>query len=370
MDYGFFIMSSLKTPLHSLHIEAGAAMVNFHGWEMPLHYGSQIAEHQVVRHDAGLFDVSHMTVVEILGPGSRQFLRKLLITDVDKLQHSGLALYSCMCNEHGGIIDDLIVYQLTADHYRLVLNSATRTQDLEWIGEQIKGFNVGLQEAHELAIIACQGPNAIQKTLSVLNPKQTDSLATLVRFECVEVDGLFFARTGYTGEDGLEIILPSHLAPDLWRKLCAANIKPCGLGARDTLRLEAGLLLYGQDMDIHTTPLESALNTMISWDPLDRHFIGMGALLSQKQFGAPRKLIGLTLKEKAIMRHGQRVFVNNAPVGTITSGSFSPTLGHSIALARIPNAPIDTIHVEIRNKLYAANIDLVRFFKSPTIPKL
>lgn len=352
-----------KTPLHANHIKLGARLVDFHGWEMPLHYGSQLEEHHRVRNDAGLFDVSHMTVVDILGAGGRQFLRRLLTNDVDQLEHTGRALYSCMCNEHGGIIDDLIVYQRAPDNYRLILNSATRVHDLSWIRNKIQGFSVGLQERNELSMIAAQGPNALAKVLSALSPAQADAISTLTTFECVDVDGWFFARTGYTGEDGLEIIVPQDEVADLWTKLIAADIKPCGLAARDTLRLEAGLMLYGQDMDETTTPLESGLAWTIKWEPQDRNFIGMGALLSQKQHGIKRKLVGLILQDKGIMRAGQRVILPNQGEGIITSGTFSPTLQKSIALARVPIDVGDDVLVDVRGKLLAARVGKPRFVK-------
>lgn len=356
-----------KTPLHAKHIAYGAKMVDFHGWEMPLHYGSQLNEHHHVRKDAGMFDVSHMTVVDILGAGGRQFLRKLLTNDVDQLEHNGKALYSCMCNEHGGIIDDLIVYQRASDNYRVVLNSATRENDLIWIREKSKGFAVGLQERSELAMIAVQGPQAIAKTLTVLNPAQIDAVSTLTHFECVDVEQWFFARTGYTGEEGFEIIIPQELAPSLWESLIQAGVQPCGLAARDTLRLEAGMLLYGQDMDITTNPLESGLSWTIKWVPEDRDFIGMGALFSQKQLGIKHKMVGLTLLDKGVMRHGQRVLIEGHPEGIITSGSFSPTLERSIALARVPIETGEQVMVEIRGKLMPAKVDKPRFVKNGKI---
>jgi aminomethyltransferase len=352
-----------KTALYAAHQACGAKMVDFYGWEMPLHYGSQINEHHYVRQDAGMFDVSHMTVVDILGAGGRQFLRKLLTNDVDLLEHNGKALYSCMCNAHGGIIDDLIVYQRASDNYRVVLNSATRHNDLTWIRQKSEGFAVGLQERRELAMIAIQGPKAIEKTLKVLNPAQIDAVSTLTPFECVDVEQWFFARTGYTGEDGLEIILPQELAMQFWNDLIQAGIHPCGLGARDTLRLEAGMLLYGQDMDINTSPLESGLGWTIKWEPEDRDFIGMGALFSQKQMGLEWKMVGLSLMEKGIMRHGQRVVVPNGADGIITSGSYSPTLEKSIALARVPKLTGDEVLVDIRGKLIPAKVGKPRFVK-------
>lgn len=352
-----------KTPLYATHVECGAKMVEFHGWEMPLHYGSQLNEHQQVRNDAGMFDVSHMTIVDILGAGGRLFLRKLLTNDVDILDHNGKALYSCMCNEHGGIIDDLIVYQRASDNYRIILNSATRHDDLLWIRKMSEGFAVGLQERRELAMIAVQGPHAVAKALTVLNPAQVDAVSTLASFECVDVEQWFFARTGYTGEDGLEIVVPQDVIAQLWSALMQAGIPPCGLAARDTLRLEAGMLLYGQDMDTTTTPLESGLGWTIKWDPADRDFIGMGALFSQKQLGVKRKMVGLTLLDKGIMRHGQRVVVEGHADGIITSGSFSPTLGHSIALARVPIETGDKVLVDIRGKLIPAAVGKPRFVK-------
>jgi aminomethyltransferase len=353
-----------KTPLHTQHLASSAKMVNFHDWDMPLHYGSQIEEHHAVRKQAGMFDVSHMTIVDILGAGGRQFLRKLLTNDVDQLQHSGRALYSCMCNEHGGIIDDLIVYQRASDNYRVVLNSATRNRDLAWIQSKSKGFAVGLQERKELAMLAVQGPLALAKTMSILNPSHCDAVSTLTQFESVDVDNWFFARTGYTGEDGLEIILPADEIGSLWSALLDAGVKPCGLAARDTLRLEAGMLLYGQDMDESTTPLESGLDWTVKWLPEDRDFIGMGALLSQKQQGVARKMVGLILDENGIMRSGQRVVIPGAPDGIITSGTYSPTMAKSIALARVPMKTGEQVMVDIRGKLLGVRVGKPRFIKN------
>lgn len=353
-----------KTQLHATHLACGGKMVDFHGWEMPLHYGSQLHEHHLVRNDAGLFDVSHMTIIDVLGAGGRQFLRKLLTHDIDKLSHNGKALYSCMCNEHGGIIDDLIVYQRASDNYRLVLNSATRDKDMSWIREKSEGFAVGLQERPELAMIAVQGPCAIEKTKKILTAAQIDAISTLTYFECVDVDTWFFARTGYTGEEGFEIIVPQEAVVQLWNDLIKAGVHPCGLAARDTLRLEAGMMLYGQDMDESTTPLESGLGWTVSWEPEDRGFIGMGALLSQKQDGVTRKLVGLTLLDKGIMRPGQKISVEQGAEGIITSGSYSPTLEQSIALARVPTSVGEQVLVEIRDKLIPAKVGKPRFVKN------
>lgn len=353
-----------KTPLHATHIACGAKMVDFHGWDMPLHYGSQLNEHHHVRRDAGMFDVSHMTIVDVLGAGGRQFLRKLLTNDVDQIEHNGKAIYSCMCNEHGGIIDDLIIYQRASDNYRIILNSATRNEDLAWIHKMSEGFAVGLQERRELAMLAVQGPEAIAKTLKILNPAQIDAVSTLTNFECVDVEQWFFARTGYTGEDGFEIIVPQESIVQLWTDLMNAGVQPCGLAARDTLRLEAGMLLYGQDMDTNTSPLESGLAWTIKWTPEDRGFIGMGALFSQKQQGIKHKMVGLTLADKGIMRNGQRVVIEGLADGIITSGSYSPTLEQSIALARVPVETGDEVLVDIRGKLIPAKVGKPRFIKN------
>lgn len=353
-----------KTSLYPLHLKYGAKMVNFHGWEMPLHYGSQLNEHQRVRQDAGVFDVSHMTIVDLLGAGGRQFLRKLLTNDVDKLSHHGKALYSCMCNQHGGIIDDLIVYQRASDNYRLILNSATRDTDLAWINKMSDGFAIGLQERHDLAMLAVQGPHAINKTLQILNSNQVDAASTLTPFECVDVDQSFIARTGYTGEDGFEIIAPKEHITELWESLMNVGVQPCGLAARDTLRLEAGLLLYGQDMDINVNPLESGLSWTVQWDPADRDFIGMGALTTEKHRGIRSKLVGLTLLEKGIMRQGHKVIIPDVlSEGIITSGGFSPTLNQSIALARVPVTTGDHVLVDIRGKKIPARVGKPRFVK-------
>lgn len=351
-----------KTPLYEKHLAANAKMVDFHGWNMPLNYGSQLTEHHIVRNNSGMFDVSHMTIVDVLGAGGRQFLRRILTNDIDVLAHAGRALYSCMCNEHGGIIDDLIVYQRSPDNYRLVLNSATHERDLAWIREQVKGFSAGLQERTELAMLAVQGPQSIKIVMDTLGPLIADSLSTLQRFECVDIDNYFFARTGYTGEDGLEIILPEDKISDLWEKLLAQGVKPCGLAARDTLRIEAGMMLYGQDMDENTTPLESCLGWTVKFTPEDRNFIGMGALLSQKNHGVNRKLVGLILEEnKGIMRTGQRVVVTGHADGVVTSGTFSPILNKSIAFARLPVGAEKQVLVDIRGNLVPANIVKPKF---------
>ncbi|OGV32292.1 MAG: glycine cleavage system protein T [Legionellales bacterium RIFCSPHIGHO2_12_FULL_35_11] len=351
-----------NTPLYESHIANGAKMVDFFGWNMPLNYGSQVEEHKDCRSSAGLFDVSHMTVVDILGAGDRQFLRKLLTNDVDVLKHAGRALYTCMCNEHGGIIDDLIVYQRSPDNYRLVFNAATRDRDLAWLREQVVGFSSGIQERTDIAMLAIQGPDAIRITKKIIKPAHADAISTLAKFECVDVDECFYARTGYTGEDGLEIMMPKEKLIALWQNLVNAGVRPCGLAARDTLRIEAGMLLYGQDMDETTTPLESGLGWTIKWQPEDRNFIGMGALISQKQHGIKRKLVGLTMeKDQGIMRTGHKVIVEGFSDGIVTSGTFSPSLNKSIAIARVPMETETNVLVEIRGKLVVAKVGKFKF---------
>ena len=336
-----------KTILNDSHRALGARMVDFGGWDMPLNYGSQIEEHHAVRRDAGMFDVSHMTVVDLHGAQVRPFLRRLLANSVDKLKKPGKALYTCMLNEAGGVIDDLIVYFLADDFFRLVVNAATRDKDLAWIGAQAGAFGVEVRERPELAMIAAQGPNAREKVLSLLDDASAAKVAKLTRFAAADAtlrDGgapLFVARTGYTGEDGFEIVVPEAHAVALWDALHAAGVAPAGLGARDTLRLEAGMNLYGQDMDETVTPDEAALSWTLAFDAdaegTPRDFIGRGALEAQRAAGVPRRMIGLVMDEKGVLRHGQRV-LTAAGDGEILSGTFSPTLGRAIAFARVPAA--------------------------------
>jgi aminomethyltransferase len=347
-----------KTILNDAHRALGAKMVDFGGWDMPLNYGSQIEEHHQVRRDAGMFDVSHMTVVDLRGAAVRPFLHRLLANSVDKLQKPGKALYTCMLNPQGGVIDDLIVYFLAEDFFRLVVNAATREKDLAWIGEQAAVFGVEVRERRELAMIAVQGPNAREKTIGLLSADTAGPARKLSKFAAMEAvmhDGtpLFVARTGYTGEDGFEIIVGEDRAVALWQALLSAGVKPAGLGARDTLRLEAGMNLYGQDMDETVTPYEAALAWTVvldhNTDGAPRDFIGRAALEAQAATGAPRQMIGLAMDDKGVLRHGQRVVCDSGE-GEILSGTFSPTLGHAIAFARIPAGDTGTVRVDIRGK--------------------
>ena len=343
-----------KTILNDTHRALGAKMVDFGGWDMPISYGSQIEEHHAVRRDAGMFDVSHMTVVDLHGARTREFLRYLLANSVDKLKAKGKALYSCMLNEQGGVIDDLIVYYLADDFFRVVVNASTRDKDLAWITKQAAAFEVKVTERPDFAMIAVQGPNARDKVLGLLSEETRAKAAKIGKFVAAEGDGLFIARTGYTGEDGFEIVVPEQDAVALWNKLKDAGIAPAGLGARDTLRLEAGMNLYGQDMDETVSPWEANLGWTIALDE-GRDFIGRAALEKQKADGVKRVMVGLVMDEKGVLRHGQRV-VTSLGDGEILSGSFSPTLGKSIAFARVPAGAGDGLQVDIRGKLVPVRI--------------
>ncbi len=354
-----------KTILNDSHRALGARMVDFGGWDMPLNYGSPIEEHHQVRRDAGMFDVSHMTVVDLRGERVRDFLRRLLANSVDKLKKKGKAIYSCMLDDNGGVIDDLIVYYMDDGWYRLVVNAGTRDKDLAWIGRHAEAFGVDVAERSELAIIAVQGPNARERVLGLVDTADRDALAGLGRFAAIDVrsaqgTALFVARTGYTGEDGFEIVLEQGGAVALWDALLGAGVKPAGLGARDTLRLEAGLALYGQDMDESVTPYEVALGWTVSLDD-GRDFIGRERLERQKADGDARQLIGLVMDEKGVLRHGQRV-LSDAGDGEILSGTFSPTLGKAIAFARVPAGDAGQVRVDIRGREVA-----VRTVKFPFV---
>ncbi|PIE41542.1 MAG: glycine cleavage system protein T [Gammaproteobacteria bacterium] len=338
-----------KTALYDNHLAADAKIVDFGGWDMPIHYGSQIEEHHAVRNSVGMFDVSHMTIVDINGAGAEDYLRYLLANDVAKLKQVGKALYSGMLNENGGVIDDLIVYRM-ADGFRAVVNCATREKDLAWMEQQAADFEVALLERPELGIVAIQGPKAIETVKNVL-PDQADLITGLGVFFGQPAGDWFIARTGYTGEDGLEIMVPNTEIATFWQQLVDAGVRPCGLGARDTLRLEAGMNLYGADMDESVTPLASAMGWTVAWEPASRNFIGREALEKQKADGVPQKLVGLVLEGRGVLRGHQKVIVAEGEEGEITSGTFSPTLGYSIALARVPASVGSSAKVEIRKKL-------------------
>ena len=351
-----------KTPLYDNHVEAGARIVDFGGWDMPLHYGSQKEEHHAVRRNAGVFDVSHMTVVDLSGERVRDFLQYLVANDVAKLKEYGKALYTCMLNPEGGVIDDLIIYFVTDTEYRLVVNAATREKDLAWIRKQAEAFSVRVVERAELAMIAVQGPKARELAAPCVAGEYRDSALALKPFNGMFAGDWFVARTGYTGEDGWEIVLPAAEVPGVWDRLLAAGVQPCGLGARDTLRLEAAMNLYGSDMDETISPLEAGLNWTVAWEPTDRDFIGRAAIEKQRESTDRRRFVGLLLEDKGVLRNHQKVVVDGVGEGEITSGGFSPTIGRSIALARVPAGDYDQAQVEVRGKLLN-----VRIVKTPFV---
>jgi aminomethyltransferase len=351
-----------QTPLFRLHQELGARIVDFGGWDMPLQYGSQIGEHHAVRRAAGVFDVSHMCVVDLRGARVRPLLQQLLANDVAKLRTRGKALYSCMLNEHGGVLDDLIAYYLNDDWYRLVVNAGTRDKDLAWIRARVvgagraDGAGVEVTERSDLAMLAIQGPEARAKAAQLLPPSDAAAALALGSFVGRELGAWFVARTGYTGEDGFEIMMPAADAVAAWRRLNSLGVASCGLGARDTLRLEAGLNLYGNDMDESTQPFESGLGWTVAMEPRGRVFIGRDALEAVVSRGSPRKLVGLLLEDRGVLRSHQRALVPGVGEGEITSGTFSPTLERSIALARVPAATADKVQVDIRGRRLGARV--------------
>ena len=351
-----------KTPLHERHIDAGARIVDFGGWDMPLHYGSQKEEHHAVRQGAGVFEVSHMTIVDLRGDRARDFLRHLVANDVAKLHEYGKALYTCMLNPEGGVIDDLIVYFLSDTDYRMVVNAATRDKDLAWITKQAADFDVSVFERPELAMIAVQGPKARELAAPCIDAEYREAALAMKPFFGMQAGDWFIARTGYTGEDGWEICMPAAEAPAVWDRLLAAGVVPCGLGARDTLRLEAAMNLYGTDMDETVSPLEAGLNWTIAWEPAERNFIGRTALQEFRDKPNKQRFVGLLLEDRGVLRNHQKVVVEGIGEGEITSGGFSPTMGKSIALARVPAGDYDRAQVEVRGKLLN-----VRIVKTPFV---
>ena len=339
-----------RTSLFQNHLDAGAKMVDFSGWEMPINYGSQIEEHKQVRTAAGVFDVSHMTVIDVSGSDAEAYLQHLLANDVARLDELGRALYSGMLNEDGGVIDDLIVYRMSFG-FRVVVNCATRLKDLRWMAMQTTGYSVAVEERPKLGILAIHGPESIDRVCSILSAcgrdaeAETKAIQALGNFRGVELGDWFVARTGYTGEKGVEIILPEEQAPKLWDALLSAGVKPIGLGARDTLRLEAGMNLYGHDMDETISPLSANMEFSVAWKPVTRDFIGRAALMAQRieqEEGRLPILTGIVLEQRGVLREGHQLSCRSADgteldAGVITSGTFSPTLKHSIALARVPS---------------------------------
>ena len=351
-----------RTPLYETHAASGAKLVDFGGWEMPLNYGSQIEEHHAVRRDAGMFDVSHMRPVDVEGADAREFLRLLIANNVDKLTQPGKALYSCMLNDAGGVVDDLIVYFMRDDAFRVVVNASTADKDVTWMRQvaATRDFKVHITPRHDLAIIAVQGPNARTKFWQA-RPASRAVTENLAAFFAAEVGDLFVARTGYTGEDGFEVILPAQYASQLWNDLKAAGVAEAGLGARDTLRLEAGMNLYGNDMDEAVSPLDAGLAWTVDLKT-PREFIGRAAL---ERDGARLALVGLKLLDRGVLRSHQKV-VTAAGEGEVTSGTFSPTLQTSIAMARVPREVKvgDTAQVDMRGKVLNAQVVKMPFVRN------
>jgi aminomethyltransferase len=351
-----------STVLNATHRAAGARLVDFAGWEMPLHYGSQLEEHHAVRRDTGMFDTSHMLAIDVQGEDAREFLRYALANNIDRLQETGKALYSCMLNEQGRVLDDLIVYFLGEGFYRIIVNAGTAETDLAWLEElrTRKSAEVSLKPRRDLAMIAIQGPNAREKTWQAFDGTEPDLRACssgLGIFYGVQVGDIFIARTGYTGEDGFEILVPAPAAADTWARLVAAGVRPCGLGARDTLRLEAGMNLYGQDMNETVTPLESGLAWTVDLKS-PRDFIGKAALQEAATAPIQRTLLGLVLPPKGGVLRAHQVVHTADGDGEITSGTFSPTLNQSVALARLPKSikPGDSVEVVVRDKKLKAAV--------------
>jgi aminomethyltransferase len=350
------------TPLHAAHRAAGARMVDFGGFDMPVHYGSQIDEHRAVRGGAGMFDVSNMRVVDLHGEGEagpRAFLRHALANDVAKLKTPGKALYSCLLREDGGVLDDLIVYFVREDLFRLVVNAATAEKDIAWLtalaARQAPALRITPRP--DLAMIAVQGPQARTKVWQAI-PGSEAATRDLAAFNATTVASpfgeLFVARTGYTGEDGFELVVPAASSEAIWNALRAAGVVPCGLGARDTLRLEAGLNLYGQDMDESVSPLESGLAWTVDLTP-ERDFVGKRALASKP---VSRRLVGLVLEDAGGVLRAHQVVRTAHGDGMVTSGTFAPTLKASIALARVPAevADGDVVRVDVRGRPLAARV--------------
>ncbi|MFB1487491.1 MULTISPECIES: glycine cleavage system aminomethyltransferase GcvT [unclassified Thiocapsa] len=345
-----------RTPLFSEHERLGARIVPFGGWDMPLQYGSQIEEHHAVRRAAGMFDVSHMRPVDIEGPDALPFLRHLLANDAAKLNATGKALYACMLNPQGGVIDDLILYFRGPERYRAVVNAGTADKDIDWMQSQVTGRQVDIRSRDDLAMIAVQGPDARTRVEPLLSDCLRASAMQVGPFFAAEDAHWFVGRTGYTGEDGFEIMLPSADGAALWRALLAEDVRPCGLGARDTLRLEAGMNLYGQDMDETVGPLDAGLGWTIAWQPQERNFIGREALTARRDHPERRDFVGLLLTGRGVLRPHQSVLADGRVVGEVTSGGFSPTLERSIAFARVePGTPAECA-VDIRGKPVSARI--------------
>ncbi len=358
-----------RTPLYDLHVALGARLVDFGGWDMPVNYGSQIEEHHAVRRAAGVFDVSHMCVVDVAGPGVRGYFSRLIANDVGKLKLPGKALYSCLLTPQGTVLDDLIVYFLSETFFRAVVNAGTRDKDLAWMRARAAEWHadVTITERLDLGMLAVQGPQARAAVLAQLPAADRDPCRALEPFFGRAAGEWFVARTGYTGEDGFEVMLPVAECAGLWRALNSAGVASCGLGARDTLRLEAGMNLYGNDMDESRHPLESGLAWTVAFEPASRDFVGRAALEAHKAAGTSARLVGLLLEERGVLRSHQRVLVPGVGEGEVTSGTFSPTLQRSIAFARVPRGTGAAVQVDVRGKLLPARVVKLPFVRNGRI---
>lgn len=343
-----------RTPLYNTYRSLGARLTEFAGWEMPVQYSSILAEHRAVRTGVGLFDLSHMGEVELGGPHALEVCQELLVSDVARVQH-WQAHYSVLCYPDGGIVDDVIVYRVDPDHYFFCVNAANSDKDFEWMRAHNRGRADLTNRSDEYALIAIQGPRAAI-TLQRLTPLD---LTQLRRYWCAagEVGGIpaLVARTGYTGEDGFELFVPAHQGVTVWNACLDAGkpegIVPVGLGARDILRLEAGYLLYGNDIDAQTTPLEAGLQRLVAFDK--PAFLGREALLRQRQEGVSRQLVGVVLQDSGVPRHGYALWHGDQAVGRVTSGTLSPSLGTGIALGYVPPACAEVgtpLAVDIRGR--------------------
>jgi aminomethyltransferase len=354
-----------RTPLYDVHVRSGARMVEFAGWDMPVQYAGILSEHAAVRTRAGLFDVSHMGEVVFRGPKALASLQSLFTNDLARCAN-GQAQYGCLCRESGGIVDDVVVYRRSAEDLLVCVNASNRQKDFDWLRGHAVGADVQ-NESDAWAQLAVQGPGA-PEILQKLTSVRLSTVGTY-RFTQGEVAGVacMIARTGYTGEDGFELFCASDVAPKLWAALmeagAAAGIAPCGLGSRDSLRLEMAYRLYGSDMDDATTPLEAGLSWVVKLDKGE--FVGRAALLKQKEAGVPRKLVGFTLVDSGIARHGYAVLQDGKPAGTVTSGTKSPSLGTAIGLAYVPPALAaegSTFTVDIRGRAAAAQVVKTPFY--------
>lgn len=339
-----------QTPLYEQHLALGAKIAVFQNWSLPLNFGSQIDEHHAVRQQAGMFDVSHMMVTDIEGAGSQDFLRYILANNIDKLSQPGRALYSLMLNESGGIIDDLIVYFLAPNKYRIVSNAGTRQRVSQWFEQHAHQFECHHYTRNDLVMIAVQGPHALNMIQPFLPTQVATHTAQLKPFHICDADNWFIAATGYTGESGVEVLLPIKEGQKFWTDCNELGVTPCGLGARDTLRLEAGFCLYGQDMDEQTSPFACRLDWTLALEPSERDFIGKKALLEARK-NTNEDFVGLVMRERGVMRTKMPLYQHEQQeeaIGFVTSGGFSPTLGCSIALARVKKTTTQTAYVCLR----------------------